>query len=146
MIHSQNEKSVVLLNPASYTNGATASGSVDTLGYNYCSIDVVLDSVAAATNNPDKFIISDGTTTVLSNATALTGGTGDTDFTIPNMLTNSANIIRVDVDLKAGKERFIHLEINPVTTQIIGAVARLSRAESTPDTNAELGAQEQVIL
>ena len=145
MIHSQNEKSVVMINPASVASTATATGYVDTLGFNYLSIDVVLDSVAAATNNPATFNLQEGTITNPTSQTNITGGVGDTGWTVPNMDTSDPTIVRFDVDL-TDRERYITLDITPTVTQIIGAVARLGRAQVTPDTDAELGVGEQVIL
>lgn len=144
MIHSQNEKSAVLINPASVASTATATGWVDTIGYEYASIDVILDSVAAASNNPVTFNLQEGTITNPSSATNISGFVGDTDWTIPNMVTNAASIVRMDVDLRT-RERYLTLDITPATTQIIGAVCRLSRAKDAPDTTTEAGVTAHVI-
>jgi len=140
MIHDQYQKSVYMLNVASVATTATATGWVDTLGYEYCSIDALLDSAAAVSSNPAVLKLSESKVTNVTSDTDLAVFTGDdtTDgFTIPDADTDSAQIVRFNVDLRT-RERYLFIHITPAgAAQIVGAVARLSRAkEMTAGTSS----------
>ena len=77
MIHMQNSATRVMIAAISKSAGSTATGFVDTRGFGSCAIDVQLDSQAATSNNPTLFNITESEDTVVSNATAITGLTGD---------------------------------------------------------------------
>ncbi len=45
-------KAVLVLAPVSKTNGATASASFDTLGYDHMTLDVILPTADTTTDQP----------------------------------------------------------------------------------------------
>jgi hypothetical protein len=130
MIYAQNEKHGVVFKPQSVATNATASGRIDTLGYAYCSIDIALDSAAAASSNPAtcKLSESDDTTTTVTDITAFVGdGTGG--FTIPDADTSNPQFYRFNVDLR-GRKRYLTLKLTPAgAAQQACATYHLSRAE-----------------
>ena len=125
-------KCVLAINQLSTTNAATASGIIDTLGYDFAEIDVIATSSNDTTNNPSVLKIGEGDTT--SAFTNVSGAVGDTDFTIPNCYTNTASDFKVkfSVDCRARK-RYLQVSVSPVTTQIITAIANLHKGDEGPD-------------
>ena len=132
------EKQVIVINQASTTNGATASGNIDTLGYDEAAIDVILSTTAAATNNPSVLKLSESDDTVVTNFADISGFVGDTDFTIPNAVTdtNSHWGVKFNVDC-TGRKRYLKVSVTPITTMSITAVANLGRPDTSPETAAK---------
>jgi len=144
MIHMQNSASKVMIAAVSKSAGATATGYVDTRGFGSVSIDVQLDSQAATSNNPTLMNITESEDTVVSNATAITGLTGDaTDgFAVAAADSVSPYITRFNINLP-GRKRYLHLTINPLgTAGIVSAHATLSRAS---DSTVARAVMKQVV-
>lgn len=132
-----------MITPASTTNAGTASGVIDTLGYNDVWITVTQGTTNTTSNNLSVCTISEGTTTSLTEATAIAALTGDgaSGFTIPAGSTANPQVYLFHIDKRTGpRERYLHLECSPLTTQIIGATALMFRAEEAPTTAALSGA------
>lgn len=136
-------KRIVMINNISKTNGATATGYVDTKGFDFCSISVILPTSDAVTNKPATLRITeyDGTQpTSPTNYATITGFVSGTDYTIPNCITAATSITApyavFNVDLRPRK-RYLTVEVSPLTTQIITAEAVLTRAELTPTTTLQ---------
>lgn len=131
-------KAVVAINQASTTNGATASGNIDTLGYDEANIDVIMTTSNAATNNPSVLKLSESDDTVVTNFANISGFVGDTDFTIANAVTdtNSIWVAKFKVDL-TGRKRYLKVSVTPLTTQVITAIGNLSRPDTSPETAAK---------
>ena len=144
MIHTENEKSVVVIKPTSVATTATATGRIDTRGFNWCSVDVILDSAAATSSNPATLNLSEGTITTFASATTVSGFVGDSDFTVPAASTDTPQTVRFEVDCRT-RERYLFVSVTPAgATQLLAAQARLSRAELTPTNAATTGAAELV--
>jgi len=130
MIHDQYQESQVMISPLSTATNATSTGIVDTLGYEYCTIEAILDSAGAVSSNPATLKLSESTVTNYSSATDIAVFTGDdttSGFTIPNADTDNGQIVRFNVDCRT-RERYLHITITPAgAAQIVGAVARLGR-------------------
>ena len=128
-------KSVVVIVPgATVSSGATASGSIDTLGYNYCVINCMLATSATASHTFTKLTLS-------HNTSAATGGTnlavGGTDFTIPTSdLTTPIAQFRVDL---RGKKRYLVLQMTPSTPNYCSAIAQLYKGDEAPITATKAG-------
>lgn len=142
MIHAQTEKHVVILSPgAVVATTATATGRVDCLGFNYLSVDVLVDSTTGGTSPPSVLKFTEGDTTTADTAiTELTGGTNTGNFTIPSTTTAApAGILRFNIDLRKRK-RYIKFSVTPLISggQYISAIGHLSRG-IMPDTAAEAG-------
>jgi len=138
-------KCVLAINQLSTTNGATTSGVIDTLGYDFAEIDVIATSSNNVTNNPSvlKLSESDDATTY----TDVSGAVGDTDFTIPAVYTSTASDYKVkfSVDCRPRK-RYLKVSVSPVTTQIITAIANLHKGDEGPNsaTDASVDALVEV--
>jgi hypothetical protein len=140
-------KCVLAINQLSTTNAATASGNIDTLGYDRAEIDVIATSSNDTTNNPSVLKISESNDTVVTNFADVSGAVGDTDFTIPAAYTNTASDFKVkfNIDLR-NRKRYLKVSVSPVTTQIISAVANLSIGDEGPTsaTDANVDALVEV--
>ena len=134
-------RQVVMIDSTSVTNGATATGVVDTLGWGggFCTIDVKLGTANTTSNNPSVFNLLEGDTT--SSLATVSGGVGDTDWTIPTCSTSVANTYKFNVCLK-GRKRYLSLAISPTTTQIVNATANLHNGNelAIDATKANVGA------
>ena len=131
-------KCVLAINQLSTTNAATASGIIDTLGYDFAEIDVIATSSNDTTNNPSVLKIGEGDTT--SAFTNVSGAVGDTDFTIPNCYTNTASDFKVKFSVHCrARKRYLQVSVSPVTTQIITAIANLHKGDEGPDSATDAG-------
>jgi hypothetical protein len=134
-------KSVVAINNVSKTNGATATGTIDTLGYDWATIDVIATTADAVTNKPTVIKLQESDDTNASNfadIAAAVGG-GGSGWTVPAALTSGNNNYKFNVDCRARK-RYLQVVFTPPTTQIVTAVANLGRGEQAPVTAAKAGA------
>lgn len=126
-------KCVLAINQLSTTNGATTTGVIDTLGYDFAEIDVIATSSNNVTNNPSvlKLSESDDATTY----TDVSGAVGDTDFTIPAVYTNTASDwkVKFSVDCRPRK-RYLKVSVTPITTQILTAIANLHKGDEGPNS------------
>jgi len=139
MMPLQNTATKVAIKPQSLATTATATGNVDTLGYEEAAIDVALDSQAAASSNPAVLKISESDDTVVTNFADITALVGDGvgGFTIPNADTSDPQNIRLNVDLRARK-RWLKVTLTPAgTTQLVGVSATLGKAKNSTVARAE---------
>lgn len=126
-------------------SSATMEHSIDTLGFDYASIDVAFEAVAAAGTNSAvatalKLQSSDTNGTFVD----LTGYVGGTSFTIPTPAnTNDSVVVRFDVDLR-GKKRYLNVVATPTSQSGIGSIVRLGKGEQHPTTAAGKGASVAV--
>lgn len=139
MLHLENTKVVAELPTAVVGATATATLTIDTLGYDHASISV-LRAANADTNfaNVVKVEESDNNSSY-GNVTALVGG-GVGGFTIPaaSASTVTTNILKMDVDCKA-KKRYLKVTYTPGVSATVGIVAHLSRGEVFPSSATEAG-------
>jgi hypothetical protein len=140
MIYNQTFKYEASITKTSVTNAATASASIDTLGYDYATIVWILPTTNVVSNNASVWRLLECDTTVVTNHTAVTAfvGDGTGGFTIPNGVTSGSQLGVWNVDLR-GRERWLRLEYSPLTTQIIEAVTILGWGDEMPDTTTEAG-------
>ena len=144
-------KSVVMLAPLTTpTNAATGTAMLDTLGYDWCTIDVI-HNIAGDTNKHTTFKISEGDTTTYASAsdiTALTGGTSDGNFTIPSMDNTTASTMKFNIDLSARK-RYLFITIAPAQVLNTCVLANLGKGEKAPistSTSTVAGAANMRLL
>jgi hypothetical protein len=131
--------------PVSTSNNATATGYVDTLGYNYLVANIHVDTIAATSSKPNELKLSEADVTTVSSTSAivaLTGGTATSTavgFVIPAADTANADVFSLKLDLR-GRKRYIFAHYSPLDAATInGATALLFSGEQTPDTAAEEG-------
>jgi ABC-type proline/glycine betaine transport system substrate-binding protein len=135
-------KSAIVISPVSTTNAATATGSLDTLGYDYVVIDVMTTTSNNATNNLSVLKLEEGDTTASYAAVK----TGDTDFTIAAASTTVDQVVaQFRVDMR-GRKRHLKLTASPLTTQTIWAHATMFRGDVEPviAANANVGVMVDV--
>ena len=133
MFPLQNAGAVAVIAPASTATNATASGNVDTLGYDEVKVCALLDSAAATSSNPSVLKLSESDDTVVTNFSDITGFVGDaTDgFTVPAADTDDPQVVELNVDCRARK-RYLKVSITPAgAAQIVGAVAVLGKADDS---------------
>lgn len=138
-------KQVIPFTPQSLTNGATASGNIDTKGFDWLTVDLATSTSNDVTNNPSVLKIAESDDTVVTNFANVSGLVGDTDFTIPNAVTQGDWGVKFNIDLR-GRKRYLKISVSPVTTQVIAAIANLGVGEQAPvdTTSANVKALVQV--
>lgn len=140
MNHLESTKTAANIGTSDTATNATFTHSIDTLGYDYASIDVVFEATASATGAAATAIkLGQGdTSTAYTDITAFVGG-GSGGFTIPGTsLTNASNIVRFNVDMR-GKKRYLQVSATPIAASVICSVARLGKGDVGPVSAAEVG-------
>ncbi len=135
-----NGKGVLVLAGQSLTNGESVTTRIDTLGYDFLTLNINQTSTAASSNKLGTCKLSHGATTTAASATAITAlvGGGAGGFTIPAAPTNTsvANVIKMNVDLR-GKQRYLFLELSPLTTMTLTAFGELQRGEQAGNATVQ---------
>lgn len=152
MIHAQDGKMAVLVAPASIASNTTTSGYVDTRGFDYLEVDLVLGTVAATSSITKSIALSESDTTAFVATDVMTTfvGSAATSATVgfvwPTVgVTAGTQIIRMGVDVRARK-RYIELYWGaPAVAQLASATARLSRAGQMPNTAGEAGVTKLIL-
>lgn len=138
MIHAQNTKIVSLITPGSVATNATATATVNCVGWDYA--EVVLHLATQTASNTDTLVRldeADGTSYTTSSDLALTTAAPD---------TSNPQIYKWFVDLRARKK---NLKINYTPSgaaRVASATCTLSRAEQAPTTATGRGATAQVVV
>jgi hypothetical protein len=140
MNHLEGTKTVV--GSAVATNSSqTALLRLDTLGYDYASIDVLYgQTLAGGTNSSVAQVLT------LKQSDAPTSGyAAITGYTVaaPAYAVNTASsqvmsVIRLDVDMR-GKKRYLEVESSPNSVATVTVVARLGKGEEHPTAAAGKG-------
>jgi hypothetical protein len=138
MNHLENTKSAT--GSAVATNSSTtATLRLDTLGYDYASIDVVYGAVLAAGTNSAA-----AQTLTLKHSDSASSNydviSGYPTVALPTAAASSvvSSIVRFDVDMR-GRKRYIEVESSPNTLATVVVVARLGKGEVGPASAAEKG-------
>jgi hypothetical protein len=133
--HLEATKSVVG-HSENLTAAQTHTLTVDTLGYDYVSLDVCQEPWAnAGYTSQAAFTVlkleeSDNNSSY-SNVTEFVGG-GTGGFTIPTPTATAGDVVvRMDVDCR-GKKRYLKLTATPYTTGTVYTVARLGKGNDGP--------------
>ena len=145
MIHSQNHRVVGDVPAAAIGATATATLTIDTIGYDHASVSVLRAANASTVFASVIKVEESDDNSSYSNVTALVGG-GTGGFTIPAIAasaTGSASILKLDVDTKA-KKRYLKVSYTPGASATVAIVAQLGRGEVSPETNAQAGVIGQV--
>jgi len=131
-------KQVIVIAQASTTNAATATGNIDTKGFDFMTLDVIMATSDDTTNNPSVLKLTESDDTVATNFAAITAFTGDGTggFTIPACVTEGNWGMKFNVDLR-GRKRYLKLSISPLTTQVITAIANLCHGDESPDNTTD---------
>lgn len=134
-------KTIPLFEGITMSSGATVFGVVDTLGFDYCEIDLIAGTGDAASTALDTLALceDDTTPTAYSDGDPVTQFVGaaavstSAGFVLPPLSSSVDNVYRFNVDLK-GRKRYLGLDIavEKITLGVI-AVARLSRVADGAD-------------
>jgi len=126
-------KTAAKLSSGDIATNATHQHAIDTLGFDYASIDVVFEPVAAAGTNSSVAValkLQQGDTT--SSYADVDGYVGGTDFTVPTPAdTTSTSVVRFNVDMR-GKKRYLNVYATPNVASPVVSVARLGKPEEAP--------------
>jgi len=126
VIHTQNEKSFAILAPTDVATNATTAATVDTIGFDVATIDIIADSTASTSNKLQTATLtesatSNGTFATWTGSTATTFGNGNTS--VPQV---SDQFI---VDTRARK-RFLKVTLQmTAATNKLTVAGKLGRAE-----------------
>lgn len=144
MIHAQNHKVVAEVPAAAIGATATATLTIDTLGYDHASVTVLRASNASTVfANAVKVEESDDNSSY-SNVTALVGG-GVGGFSIPAVSnTNATSALKFDIDARA-KKRYLKVSYTPGVSANVAIVGRLGRGEESPVTVSDAGVIGRVV-
>ncbi len=139
----------------SKTAAATATGMIDTydstvgVKYNFCQLTLKEATADVVSNKPTVLKITEGDTTVLSDAAAIvefTGGTATSTsvgFVIATANTSATTLTTFNIDLR-GRKRYLFLSVSPATTQINGAWGVLGRGQEAPSTATKAGIKQLI--
>jgi hypothetical protein len=145
MNHLESTKTVAKIGTADTATDATFAHTIDTLGFDYASVDVVFEAGTAATQDLALVLAvsqSDDNTT-FTNITEFVGG-GSGGFTIPGSISSTdTNVARFNLDLR-GKKRYLKVSATPADDSVVCSVARLGKADVGPASAAEAGVAVQV--
>lgn len=122
---------------SSITAGATATGNIDTLGFDLCRISVLLPTADVVSNKPSTLKVSESDDTVVTNFTDVVGLRSGTDFTLPNCITAATSITQpyavLTVNCQARK-RYLKVSVAAQVAQVVNVIAELQRPEVSPLT------------
>lgn len=147
MIHEQNTKALIVTSPrAILDNGSWTTNQIDTKGYDYCTIYVVLGATDIALSVLKvQESITDGSN--FADVTGLVYGTSNniagSASTLPSA-TDDNKIFIFDIDLK-NRNRYLDLVAtigDGTVGGFISAIAILSRSSQGITTAAERGASQ----
>lgn len=131
----ENSKTVV---GTTVTSAAgTATLTIDRLGYDYASIDVIV-AVSATPANTAASILN---VLTLSGGETTTAGSSIYTVAVPAAsaaVTAQPSVVRMDIDLR-GRGRYVKVDATPATSLATTIVARLSRGEVGPETASAKG-------
>lgn len=146
MIHAQNAKSEIML--FQDVTNATATGYIDTRGWDYLTLDLTIETVGATSSILQALFLSESDTTsfvATDKIVAFTGGAATSTsvgFVWPTQAdTSNPQLVKFSVDLRARK-RYIELSVmgNATAATYMHGLGTLSRGKVSPNTAAEAGA------
>ena len=147
MNHLEATKSVVG-HTENLTAAQTHTLTIDTLGYEYVSLDVGQEAwgnagyTSQAAFTVLKLAESDNNSSY-DDLTAYVGG-GVGGYTIPTPTSTTADVVvRMDVDCR-GKKRYLKVTATPYTTGTVYTVARLGKGNDGPVSASAKGVNAAV--
>lgn len=126
-------KQIIAISQVSVTNAATATGNIDTLDFDFVSIDVITSTSNNTSNNPSILKLSEADDTATTSFADIDEFVGDgaSGFTIPDAVTTGLWGVKFNVDCRARK-RYLRVTLSPLTTQVVTAIANLSKGAQAP--------------
>ena len=131
MIHLASTKSVASGKAAVCTSSQTNTLTLDTLGFDYASIDVIFGPAASTSSVSQTLTLKQGdTSSPTEDVTGFTGSLRPAAYA-GQTVTTAMTISRIEVDLR-GKKRYLAVNASPNTDTVIVIAARLGRGEEGP--------------
>ena len=136
---------------ASVAANATHSLEIDTLGFEYASIDVLFTPFTAAsppTTAATVLRVAHSDTTGTAAQTNISGCVAGTDFTVAAGVTATAGVgyaHRFDLDLRSLR-RYVTVYATPSSTAGIITSCRLGKGEAGPQTASDKGVSTQAVV
>jgi uncharacterized spore protein YtfJ len=116
----------------------TATITIDTLGFAYASVDVVVAKSSTASHTAASVLNS--LALYQGDTTAATASVYTVSAPAASVaVTSQVSVIRLDLDLR-GKQRYVKVDASAVGSLATNIVARLGKAEVGPDSASEMGA------
>lgn len=115
----------------------TATLTIDRLGYDYASIDVIVATSTTPANTSASIL----NILTLSQGDTTTAGSSVYTVAVPAAsvaVTARPSVVRFDVDCR-GKGRYLKVDATPATALATTIVARLGRGEVGPETASAKG-------
>jgi hypothetical protein len=139
MMPLQNTATKVVIAPLSVATNATATGVLDTLGFEEAAIDITMDTAADTTNNPTVLKLSEGDDTNASTDVTAFVGDGVGGFTIPAVSESDPTVVRFNLDLRK-RERYLKVTLTAGgAATIMGVNAILGKAKDSSVARAGMG-------
>jgi hypothetical protein len=116
---------------------ATATLTIDTLGYSYASVDVIVATSSTPANTSASIL----NVLTLSQGDTNTAGSSVYTVAVPAAsvaVTARPSVVRLDVDCR-GKGRYLKVDATPATALATTIVARLGKGEIGPELAADKG-------
>jgi hypothetical protein len=116
---------------------ATATLTIDTLGYSYASVDVIVATSSTPANTSASIL----SVLTLSQGDTNTAGSSVYTVAVPAAsvaVTARPSVVRLDVDCR-GKGRYLKVDATPATALATTIVARLGKGETGPELAADKG-------
>jgi hypothetical protein len=125
-------KSVVSGKNSVYTSSQTNTLTIDTLGFDYASIDVIYASQVSTSSVAQTLTLrqGDASNAVTETVTGFTGTLAPAAYA-GQTVTTTMTVSRIEVDLR-GKKRYLAVATSPSTDNTVVIAARLSRGEEAP--------------
>ncbi len=144
MNHLESTKTVVGTTVTS--SAGTATLTIDTLGYDYASVDVVVavsstaghTAVSATPANTSASILN---VLTLSQGDTNTAGSSVYTVAVPAAsvaVTSQPSVVRLDVDMR-GKSRYLKIDATPAQSLATTIVGRLGKGEIAPESASAKG-------
>lgn len=142
MLHVQGAYKTAI-DPASTTTGASQTLQVDTMGYDYLTVDAQLGHMSAGGAAPTTISLSESDDTNASNFATITGTSHTSNIT--TLPTTGVTLATWDVTLNARK-RYVKVTITAGSTEVIGIMAQLTRGETLPVTATQKNVTSWIVI
>ena len=140
-VEIQDNKIELVIQPDDIASDATATGYLDTLGWDYLTMVVALTSCASTSEAWTTCTLREGTNSASTTPIVAFSGSDATNATYGYAFEAAANsvegnVIRMNVDLRK-RERYLSLIVTPdQAAASVAALAMLSRGREVPGSDA----------
>ncbi len=143
MIELQDVKTELLVLPFTASNGGTAAGYLDRIGWDHARVTLMLGTYSSDAVSLAALSITEATNSAAAGAVIALLGTTETEvtsgtngFVIPYGMSDVGNVIEFDIDLRK-RERYLKFNITAGASAIaMSASCKLSRGRQVPGTDA----------